>query len=84
MSGYGGTSSFRCIYCGGYTCTCVPDEDDDDMEEGEEMGFCDLAGCVMNYQPHFPSECYTPEMYEAYVAEVESSSDPTSGQQEKS
>lgn len=55
---------------------------EDDIEDvddplGEWVMDCGDPECCMNFAPHYRHECYTPEMYEAYVAEVESSSDPT-------
>src|SRR5258706_13522623 len=32
---------------------------------------CGDPECCMNFAPHFRSECYTPEMYEAYVVAME-------------
>lgn len=47
------------------------DWDNDDCEEKDEWVLdCGSAECCMNFAPHFRSECYTPEMYEAYVEEV--------------
>ena len=61
-----------CDECGFSVIGCTCGMDFDDEEDHEIMGFCDLEGCVMNYQLHFPSECFTPEMYEGTMSDVES------------
>lgn len=51
-----------------------PDDDwdaDDDEDSDEWVYDCGDPECCMNFAPHFRSECYTPEMYEAMVAEAE-------------
>lgn len=45
------------------------DEAEDDDPLHEWVMDCGDPKCCMNFAPHFRSECYTPEMYEAYVAE---------------
>lgn len=36
---------------------------------GEFVWDCGNADCFMNFQPHYRSECYTPDEYEDYVGE---------------
>jgi hypothetical protein len=45
--------------------------DDDPVESmlGEFVWDCGNKDCCMNFQPHYRSECYTPDEYEAYVTE---------------
>jgi hypothetical protein len=51
------------------------DYESDDLEEKDEWVLdCGDPNCCMNFGYHFRSECYTPEMYEAMVAEAESES----------
>lgn len=47
------------------------DYDDDPVESvlGEFVWDCGNEYCCMNFQPHYRSECYTPDEYEAYVEE---------------
>jgi hypothetical protein len=44
-------------------------EDDDPLKE--YVTDCGDPRCCMNFAPHYRHECYTPEMYEAFIAEVE-------------
>lgn len=48
------------------------DWDADDEESDEWVLDCGDPECCMNFTYHFRSECYTPEMYEAAIAEAES------------
>ena len=50
---------------------------EDDVPLKEWVMDCGDPKCCMNFAPHYRHECYTPEMYEAYVAEV--TADPTTG-----
>jgi hypothetical protein len=55
------------------------DDDENDIDpESEWVLDCGNANCCMNFAPHYRSECYTPEDYEAFVAEMEAEQDPTS------
>lgn len=45
------------------------EEDDDPLQEW--VMDCGDPNCCMNFAPHYRQECYTPEMYEAHVAEME-------------
>ena len=49
--------------------TSSSSEDDDPLREW--VMDCGDPKCCMNFAPHYRHECYTPEMYEAYVAEME-------------
>lgn len=62
-------------------------EEDEDFEDdpaesvlGEFVWDCGNADCCMNFQPHYRSECYTPDEYDAYVEECERASQSTSGE----
>jgi hypothetical protein len=46
------------------------DEYEEDWDRDEWVMDCGDPNCCMNFAPHFRSECYTPEMYEAYVEET--------------
>lgn len=53
------------------------DYESDDLEEADEWVLdCGDPNCCMNFTYHYRSECYTPEMYEAYVAEVSKEDEP--------
>jgi len=66
----------RCEDCGRSYCVCYENcaEPDDDDPLGEWVIDCGDPECCMNFAPHYRHECYTPEMYEAYMAEVEAES----------
>lgn len=55
------------------------DRYDEDEPEDEYTHDCGDPECCMNFAPHFRSECYTPEMYEAMVEEC--TADQTEGAQ---
>lgn len=46
------------------------DRFDEDEPEDEWVYDCGDANCIMNYQPHFRSECHTPEMVQAMEEEA--------------
>jgi hypothetical protein len=50
----------------------APDvQTEDDADKAWVMD-CGDPNCCMNFAPHFRHECYTPEMYEAMLAEQQS------------
>ena len=52
------------------TPSILDDWDLDDPEDEYAPGCLFPETCCMGYADHFKFECYTPEMYEQYIAEL--------------
>lgn len=59
------------------------DWDEDDEDKDEWVFDCGDPNCCMNFAPHFRSECYTPEMYDAMAEEAEREADQTTAGEAK-
>jgi hypothetical protein len=57
-----------------------PDVETEDDADQAWVVDCGDANCCMNFAPHFRHECYTPEMYEAMVADSQNDANAKSAE----